>query len=176
MSSIKPFQVTTVLFACTSVVGCASFAPPYSTDPAQYRAQVAPLIAEANARQAASMSTVTAAALENTRPIETRPFAAAPKLPGGPGFHCYSKRKRSTREDDSVCVRSSEECRVLAKRDARGGAFEVGLCQRQETATCHYVWSGESAGGHRCYATPSDCRPFMMSAGPIAQSECGDTR
>lgn len=157
-------------------LGCVNAIAPYGTDPAAYRAQVAPMVAEANARQAAGMSQITAAALSGVQPLATRPFAAAPKVPGAPGFHCYSKRKLSTHEDDSACARTLEECRAMAKRDAKGGTYDVGHCQRQDAATCQYLWSSETEGTHRCYAAPSDCRPFMMSAGILAQSECGTAR
>lgn len=156
--------------------GCANAIAPYGTDPAAYRAQVAPMVAEANARQATGMGQITAAALSGVQPIATRPFTAAPKVPGAPGFHCYSKRKLSTQEDDSACARTIEDCRAMAKRDAKGGAYDVGHCQRQDTATCQYLWSSETEGTHRCFAAPSDCRPFMMSAGVLAQSECGTAR
>ena len=127
---------------------CVNAIAPYGTDPAAYRAQVAPMVAEANARQGAGMSQITAAALSGVQPLATRPFAAAPKVPGAPGFHCYSKRKLSTHEDDSACARTLEECRAMAKRDAKGGTYDVGHCQRQDAATCQDFAAQNSCDGH----------------------------
>lgn len=152
---------------------------------------VAKWTAESQARAAAAASagapTSLYAGAAGMTPMPTVPFSEAPAPKGGPGWYCYEIRTERGRAvtSSSACARTLEECRTSAARRSKhpGGSVHdpasvvVGTCNKQDTATCMYLWD-ESGGGHTCFAASRDCVPFPYTSPGAAtkQSECGEVR
>jgi hypothetical protein len=129
------------------------------------------MAAEANARNANAHAALIATITSGAHPMETVPFEKAPKPKGGPGWFCFEKHKRFSRDGaSSGCARTLADCRAAVA--SQGKEWEVGTCQRQAAAVCQYVWGSETDGQHSCFATASDCHPFVMGY-VLRQSECG---